>query len=407
MIVRLRAIVLMALAAAALAACGSRSTIGTPIAITQSRTSTGYSSIYSFGNGADGAEPKAGLIRVNDALYGTTYAGGNYGDGTVFSITTTGVETVLHSFRGNKDGANPAASLLSVKGVLYGTTEHGGIPMVSDGTVFRISTSGAEKVLHRFRGYYHNGRLYNDGANPVASLVDVNGKLYGTTSGGGSYQFYGTVFSIGASGREKVLYSFTDPAFDGVNPVANLISSKGALYGTTESGGYPYVHGHDGGYGTVVSVSTTGVEKVLYKFGGYGDGAYPVASLTEVNGILYGTTYNGGAASDGTVFSITTGAAEKVIHVFGSGSDGSLPAASLFKMKSTLYGTTSSGGAYGKGTVFSINPTTGTEAVLHSFGYGSDGSTPLAGLIDVNGTLYGTTSAGGAYGNGTFFAVTP
>jgi uncharacterized repeat protein (TIGR03803 family) len=72
----------------------------------------------------------------------------------------------------------------------------------------------------------------------------------------------------------------------------------------------------------------------------------------------------------------------------------------------TLYGTTAGGGAYEKGTVFSMSPT-GTEKVLHSFGYGSDGAAPLAGLVKVKGTLYGTTSAGGTYGNGTVFALKP
>ena len=52
-----------------------------------------------------------------------------------------------------------------------------------------------------------------------------------------------------------------------------------------------------------------------------------------------------------------------------------------------------------------MNLTGSKEKVLHSFGYGSDGATPQAGLIDVNGTLYGTTSAGGANGNGTVFAL--
>ena len=76
-------------------------------------------------------------------------------------------------------------------------------------------------------------------------------------------------------------------------------------------------------------------------------------------------------------------------------------------MKGTLYGTTEGGGTYGKGTVFSMSLTGSDEKVLHSFGHGSDGSTPLAGLIDVNGTLYGTISAGGKHGDGTVFALTP
>jgi uncharacterized repeat protein (TIGR03803 family) len=95
------------------------------------------------------------------------------------------------------------------------------------------------------------------------------------------------------------------------------------------------------------------------------------------------------------------------LHSFGSGSDGISPAAALLNVNGILYGTTRSGGAYGAGIVFSINPTTGTETILHNFGRGSDGASPLSDLIDVNGMLYGTTSAGGKYGDGTVFTLTP
>jgi uncharacterized repeat protein (TIGR03803 family) len=99
-----------------------------------------------------------------------------------------------------------------------------------------------------------------------------------------------------------------------------------------------------------------------------------------------------------------------VLHSFGNGADGFDPVASLIEVKGTLYGTTEHGGAKcgfeGRcGTVFSITPS-GMEKVLHSFSNGADGINPLAGLTDVNGTLYGTTSFGGTYSNGTVFALT-
>jgi uncharacterized repeat protein (TIGR03803 family) len=95
------------------------------------------------------------------------------------------------------------------------------------------------------------------------------------------------------------------------------------------------------------------------------------------------------------------------LHSFGSGTDGGRPAAPLLNVKGTLYGTTEGGGTYGKGTVFSMSLTGTGDKVLHSFGHGSDGSAPLAALIDVKGTPYGTTSAGGKYGHGTVLALTP
>lgn len=184
---------------------------------------------------------------------------------------------------------------------------------------------------------------------------------------------------------------------------ASLIEVEGKLYGTTESGG-TY------GYGTVFRITLSGREKVLYSFGpSSSDGAFPEAGLIDLGGTLYGTTYNGGTHGDGTVFSVTLSGTEKVLHSFGGyfyGRDGALPTASLTKVKGMLYGTTVSGGANSAnegGTVFSVT-TTGVEKVLHSFRNG-DGSGPYASLINVNGTLYGTTQTGGTYGDGAVFAL--
>ncbi|MGB6413178.1 MAG: choice-of-anchor tandem repeat GloVer-containing protein [Candidatus Cybelea sp.] len=398
-------------AAAMLAACGgSQPPVGAQGALLQSRSNDSYTSLYSFGKGSDGQQPKAALIDVNSALYGTTYGGGAYGDGTVFSVSTTGTEKVLYSFLGGNgsanDGANPSASLLAVKGALYGTTEYGGIASYGGcnaGTIFRISTLGVEKVVYRFYGFNCHG--YFDGANPVASLVVVKGRLYGTTLNGGINE-HGTVFRVSTSGSEKVLHSF-ELYEDGANPVASLIDVKGTLYGTTEEG--IGVGGSSSGFGTVFAVNTAGAENVRYNFQG-SDGADPAAGLININGTLYGTTAGGGAygtayGTYGTAFSLTTGGSFTNLHSFGSGADGSRPVARLLYVRGKLYGTTPLGGAYGKGTVFRMSLTGSNEKVLHSFGHGTDGAAPLAGLINVTGTLYGTTSAGGTYGDGTVFAL--
>ncbi|MGB7016572.1 MAG: choice-of-anchor tandem repeat GloVer-containing protein [Candidatus Cybelea sp.] len=105
-------------------------------------------------------------------------------------------------------------------------------------------------------------------------------------------------------------------------------------------------------------------------------------------------------------FRVSATGAEKVLHSFGSGSDGEGPVPGLTQLNGLLCGTTRNGGMYGDGTVFSISRSD-TEKVLHSFGSGSDGKPPTAGLIDVNGTLYGTTFVGGTHGKGTVFALTP
>ena len=91
---------------------------------------------------------------------------------------------------------------------------------------------------------------------------------------------------------------------------------------------------------------------------------------------------------------------------------GLMPAAGLINVNGTFYGTTTQGGQYDWGTIFSITPD-GTEHVLHNFGRGNDGRYPQGALLYANGTLYGTTTWGGKYEtagagdhSGTVFALT-
>ncbi|MBV8343570.1 MAG: hypothetical protein JO190_01080 [Candidatus Eremiobacteraeota bacterium] len=362
-----------------------------------------YQVLYSFAGGSDGAYPQAPLIDLKGTLYGTTKGGGAGGNGTVFRVTTTGIEKVLYSFAGGSDGAYPEASLTKVNGTLYGTTNGGGAS--GYGTVFSVTTTGTEKSIYSFAGG-------SDGAYPQASLTNVNGTLYGTTVYAGAHGF-GTVFRVTTTGIEKVLYSFAGGS-DAANPKAGLIDVNGTLYGTTYAGGNPACLS---GCGTVFSVTTAGAEKVLYSFAGGSDGEHPVASLIEVNGTLYGTTRGGtGNVRNGTVFGVTTTRIEKVLHLFtGRRYDGEYPEASLIKLKGRLYGTTWGGTrAAQNGAIFSVTMT-GTEKVLYGFADGSDGENPEASLINVNGTLYGTTLDGGGGacstrrtgGCGTVFAFTP
>ena len=146
--------------------------------------------IYSFAGGSDGADPLAGLVRDGAGnLYGTTYAGGDYGSGTVFKLDTTGKEAVLHSFSGGPDGGYPYAGLiLDAAGNLYGTADAGGAH--NYGVVFEVPAGGAEGVLYSFTG------TGGDGADPLAGLVrDAAGNLYGTTASGGASGL-GTVFKL-------------------------------------------------------------------------------------------------------------------------------------------------------------------------------------------------------------------
>jgi hypothetical protein len=151
-------------------------------------------------------------------------------------------------------------------------------------------------------------------------LIDVKGTLYGTTtlggtgSCGGTGPSCGTVYSVTTKGKEKILHNFAGGS-DGLNPIGPLIDVEGKLYGTT-AGAFSFApldvlaptwerdSGCGGGCGTVFSITTTGTEKVLYHFSGGADGEQPDAPLTNVKGTLYGTTFYGGKGW-GTIFELS------------------------------------------------------------------------------------------------------
>src|SRR5580698_1324905 len=249
-------------------------------------------------------------------------------------------ETVLHNLLDDTqdgDGLAPKADLTNVGGTLYGTTEFGGTHSCGSayntcGTVFTLTTSGTESVLHSFAGQ-------SDGQWPLAPLTNVGGTLYGTTSEGGAY-FGGTVFKITKSGTESVLYNFAGPRDgDGSQPIAGLTNVGGTLYGTTYDGGEGYCY-YDSGCGTVFSVTTSGTERVLYRFAGGSDGASPEGGLTNMGGVLYGTTYSGGANNYGVIFAVLKQGSEYVLYSFAGDYDGSNPFAGMIDVNGTLYGTT-------------------------------------------------------------------
>ncbi|HEV2471393.1 MAG TPA: choice-of-anchor tandem repeat GloVer-containing protein, partial [Chthonomonadales bacterium] len=204
--------------------------------------------------------------------------------------------------------------------------------------------------------------------------------------------------------RASSIYSFTGGS-DGEGPRASLIqAADGNLYGTTYYGGI----GGTGGPGTVFKITPGGAFTTLYSFTGGSDGANPNAGLIQAaDGNLYGTTSAGGTSKSGTVFKIAAGGALTTLYSFTGGSDGGVPYAGLIQaVDGSLYGTTSAGGTINSGTVFKI-ATGGALTTLYSFTGGPDGGVPYAGLIQAaDGSLYGTTSGGGTGGAGTVFKIT-
>jgi uncharacterized repeat protein (TIGR03803 family) len=189
--------------------------------------------VYSFADGLDGAGPSSRLIGDGTGnLYGTA-SGSMYGYGMVFKLDTTYTETVLYSFNGGVDGWDPSDLILDAAGNFYSTTTYGGT--YNHGTVFKIDPTGKETVLHSFR----RKTRWNTGRLP-GLVRDKAGNLYSTTNIGGSVNL-GTVFKVSSTGKETVLHSFYGNNYqggDGAYPAAGLVQDgQGNFYGTTLQGG--------------------------------------------------------------------------------------------------------------------------------------------------------------------------
>jgi len=248
------------------------------------------------------------ILDQSGNLYGTTFYGGlqNCGCGTAFKVTPAGTESVLYSFCSQAncaDGESPLAGLtMDQGGNLYGTTEYGGnvgtgvCSNYGCGTVFAITTAGVEKVLHAFC----NPKNCSDGNAPWAGvLLGSSGNLYGTTVSGGSGQYCdltygcGVVFQLTPNGAESVIYSFCNEGncVDGMDPFAGLSADKkGNLYGTTFYGGENRLSA-----GTMFKVTDRGAERALTSFGNRIHGSFPQSPVTiDAAGYIYGTTGDGG-----------------------------------------------------------------------------------------------------------------
>lgn len=380
--------------------------------------------LYSFTGGADGADPHQGLIFDQAGnLYGTTFDGGLYGAGNVYTLTPNGdgtwTQTVLYSFTGGSDGGwiDWGRLTFDTAGNLYGVTYNGGSN--GAGTVFQLSPNGdgtwAENVLHQFT-------WGKDGAEPrTTPIFDSAGNLYGSVAYGGAHGC-GAIFKMTPGSDDKwtyrVIHQFADkPA---CSPWAGLIPDKsGSLYGTTRNtvGGCsipPFE------CGTVFKLTPNSdgkwTYKVIHKFSGGKGGADPSVSglLIDEAGNLYGLTQAGGKYSTGVFFTLAPGAGDRwtyrVLHHFNAPKDGGYPIGQMVRDASgNLYGTSNLVGPYGYGTVFKLSPNSDgswTFRVLYDF-TGSDGAYPLGLIQDSAGDLYGTTVEGGAYGYGAVFEITP
>ena len=406
-------------------------------------------------DGSEGREPAGGLVRAsNGVLYGATFSGGAYDGGTIFSVNTDGTEfTVLRELGDSPaDARGPRCFLIEGSdGMLYGTTRYGGTE--DAGTLFRITkfsfgyevlksfvpaTEGQGPLAGVIEG--RDGRLYgtlgeyglgdagavyainpdgtgftilrslvpSEGAGILAGVCQTSdGMLYVIASSEGA-NLKGSVMRFREDGSEfSVVQDFgTSPGSPSTGITALVEGSDGELYYTTALGG-----AFDDGTVARMQKDGSGLQ-ILRSFSESGSAAITPREGVVVgkDGILYGTTVEGGINNLGTVYRIRAdGSGYGVLRVLGqSQSDAALPVAGLIQASDGfLYGTATAGGTHGQGALFRVAPDAGGYAVVYSFrGKPADGAVPSTKLLEAkDGFLYGTTSYGGSSNNGTIFRI--
>jgi len=329
---------------------------------------------------------------------------------------------VLHDFNTAAAGVDAIGGVLpGPGGKLYGVMLEGG--SAGDGLAYALvpptgTGKAREVVLHNFTGGA-------DGAFPLTGFaMNAAGVLFAgvdaSTGGQGMLYSLTPTNKRGTAFTQAILFTFDGTNGDGPEG-APVIGADGALYGVTLFGG-------SAGFGTIWRLSppaagqTAWTETVLHNFTGP-DGKFPQAGLIQgPGGVFYGTTTEGGAHNGGIVFRIAppTGTAKKwretVLHSFAGGTDGVNPfdAGVTLDSSGALFGTTTQGGSFAQGTAYKLTPpaagrTKWTETILHTFGGGGDGDVPLSKIaIGNDGTLYGTLSEGGTSSDlGLVYSLTP
>jgi uncharacterized repeat protein (TIGR03803 family) len=281
--------------------------------------------------------------------------GGN-GGGTVFSLSTDGSNfTTLVNFGDgissvpSSSGAGPSGNLsLDASGTIYGTTAAGG--EFAQGTVYSLTSSGTLTYLANFGDDYSDPNLVEGAGpqNPYGGVIrDASGTLYGTSFAGGGPNGFGTIFSLSSSGTVTVLLADQNILISPINSL--ILDASGTLYGTANG---------SNNNGVVFSLASDGTFNTLFSFDGT-NGAGPTAGLVmDASGTLYGTTGGGGAFGAGTVFSLSKdGSNFRSLASFAAdGSNGSGLETDLFVDASgQIFGTTVGGGANGFGTVWTLD----------------------------------------------------
>ncbi len=353
-----------------------------------------------FAGTINGSNPKGSLMQASDGkLYGVTYNGGANNMGVLFQYDPgTSTYTKNIDFAGATNGCQPSGSLIQANdGKLYGMTSQGGAN--SMGVLFQYEPSNStytKKV--DFSGT-------SNGQNPYGSLIQAsNGKLYGMTNGGGTYNF-GVLFQyepITSTYTKKLDFNGTTK---GANPQGYLLQANdGKLYGMTSTGG-------TNNMGTLFQYDpATSIYTKKLDFTGTTNGSNPYGSLMQANdGTIYGMCYSGGTFNLGILFQYDPATSSFIKKLdFKGGIYGQHPSGSLMQASDgQIYGMTYSGGTYNMGILFQFNPVTSIDTKKLDF-TGSTGLNTYGSLLQANdGKLYGMTYGGGTNFKGILFQYDP
>ncbi|MEL6535353.1 MAG: choice-of-anchor tandem repeat GloVer-containing protein [Bacteroidota bacterium] len=384
---------------------------------------------YEFADEVSGATPYSGLTESNDRLWGVTFVGGDFGDGTLYSITPEGTDFQVHyHFDENSDGDNPRGKLVPYNGKLYGLTWKGGANEV--GTLYSIDTTGENvQILVEFSeesgrspsnaamllvgdtlygvlpdgGSAGKGAAFSfvpnsthfelvanfdnaQGSQPYGGLVEANDLLWGTMFSGGPLG-KGLLYSLDLESEAyTIVHQFEGT--DGANPWSELFLYEGTLYGHTAKGG-------DHTAGVIFTLHpTTGEFSVVHHLVD-SLAAEPHGAFVLANNEIWATASAGGATSNGAIFSFNPGTNTFTQHYEFDENTGKLPHSRLTLSQNLLWGTAQEGGDHGDGVIFTIDPSNSAFQVVHHFN-GNEGRDPFSGLVEANGKLWGLTRNGGS-----------
>ena len=349
----------------------------------------------SFTTSFSGARPTRGQLTLapNGKFYGLTSQGGSNDQGVLFEFDpTTNTYSKKLDFLGASNGAYPYASLvLFSNGKLYGTTDGGGSSGV--GTLFEYD---ATTNIYVKKIDFSN----TNGSNPRCELAILNDKLFGLTYGGGANGL-GVIFEYKPSTNEYTKKVDFNGTTMGANPEGSLIlTSNGKLYGMTYGGGL-------NGMGVLFEYAPLTNTYVKKKdFSGNTTGGNPLGSLVEYpSGKVYGMTYSGGNNNKGVLFEYDLLMDTYSKKVDFSNSDGANPQGNLtVSNNGKFYGMTQNGGSSGYGVLFEYDPLQDIYSKKINFTSDVNGYLPLGSLsLSSNGKLFGMTSYGGTNNQGVIF----